>query len=106
MEKVRIKGFPDSKIPKELLKSNLPLVINKFIFGQNEITEKTDEMIHGIYSIREMSEFISSRLDSVKKKMDEFIDVILNKVSLKFLRNLFKFNTFVVLKFLKINLIF
>lgn len=82
MERVRLKGFPDSKIPKELLKSDLPLVINKYLFGQTEITEKSDEMLYGIFSIREMSEFVSSRLDGVKKKMDEFIDVILMKVIL------------------------
>lgn len=50
------------------------------MFGEQTISQKTDEMIFGIFSIYEMSEFISSNLKILRKSMKDFISMISNKV--------------------------
>lgn len=66
---------------REFIDDDLPYFVNEDIFQKQKLTNKTDELIFGIYSIFDMGEFISFNLKSLQKSMKDFLSVISEKVN-------------------------
>jgi hypothetical protein len=75
------------KMYREFINDSLPIIISKTLFSVQNIDERSDEFIFGIYSIYEMGEFISSSLKSLRNSMLKLIATISNKVFLIYILN-------------------
>ena len=61
---------------REFINYDMPIIINKTLFGNQPLNERTDELIFGIYSIYEMGEFVSSSLKGLRISMNKMLKAI------------------------------
>lgn len=62
------------------LKRSLPIVVDDKLFLRQELDQRTDEMLFGVYSIYHMSEFATANLKALERSMAKLLETISDKV--------------------------
>lgn len=62
------------------LKSNLPIVVDDEMFLRQKLDQRTDEMLFGVFSVFQMSEWATANLKAVEKSMAKLLETISDKV--------------------------
>lgn len=77
-----VKDFIKKKYPVDqaYIDPRLPFIVDKNVFCLTDPHSRSDELLHGVYSVFSMGEFVSSNLRSVSRLLLELVQTILQKV--------------------------